>query len=106
MKKIAIFLAFIFIILSPFGCQKRALLNPTEEKLAEIHSNLLVLYNKNKLPGNLTDSLYQIKSDSVLSSFGYSKLKYEEGILELEKDNFIWKIFITKSLENYDSLRE
>ncbi|MDA0986674.1 MAG: hypothetical protein O3A55_03630 [Bacteroidetes bacterium] len=104
MTKYAIFLtAFLgFILLD--GCTKTDPLTQDELNLSKAHGSLLYNYNKFKLHGISTDSVYFFKRDSILNNFGFTKEIYESKIKDLEKKSDKWKKFITSSLENYDNI--
>lgn len=106
MRKITTFLIFFIGVILLSGCERNVNLTPKDERLALIHGNLLHLYNKTKLHGSTSDSIYTFKRDSILKSYKLSKLEFETEVNKLEKDPYKWKFFIAKSLEAYDEFRD
>ncbi len=94
-----------FIVLGCFliwGCKKDEVI---DIQLATMYAKFLLLHEKEKSEGQLSDSLYQQKVKILFAEQKISEESFKERISELQENPEVWRKFFTVCMRNYDSLK-
>ncbi len=93
----------LFGILAP-GCVSE----PTRtygKEVVTTYAQLTLLYEKEKMVGKVSDSLYQIKVNDFFKAKGIEEKIFRKGVEEFSRNEGVWKLFIQDVSVVMDSLK-
>lgn len=109
MKNWTILFPFVGIWILIFGISAAGCVSePTRtygKEVVTTYAQLTLLYEKEKMVGKVSDSLYQIKVNDFFKAKGIEEKIFRKGVEEFSRNEGVWKLFIQDVSVVMDSLK-
>ncbi len=109
MKNWTILFPFVGIWILIFGISASGCVSePTRtygKEVVTTYAQLTLLYEKEKMVGKVSDSLYQIKVKDFFKGKGIEEKIFRKGVEEFSRNEGVWKLFIQDVSVVMDSLK-